>query len=107
MMKRSILVALCVIGCGEPASESTAPDAPDAPDASPTVGSDAVSTCEAPDVLVLLDRTASMAERPDGTLPADTAAGHTESKWFIAIQAVEALSRELESSVRFGLALFP
>ena len=101
MMKRSMLVALCaIVGCGDPGSQ--------APDASaPTGGDAAVAACEAPDVLVLLDRTVSMAERPDGTFPPNTDAGHTETKWYMAIQAVESLSRELETTVGFGLALFP
>ncbi len=77
-----------------------------APDAGST-GDGEVASCDPPDVLVLLDRTASMAERPNGTMPANTPAGHAEAKWSIAIQAVEALSQKLETTVRFGLALFP
>lgn len=77
-----------------------------APDASAVTG-DASTTCQPPDVLVLLDRTASMAERPNGTFPANTTAGHTESKWFIAIDAIETLSTQMETTARFGLALFP
>jgi hypothetical protein len=76
------------------------------PDASTTTDGD-TTTCNPPDVLVLLDRTASMAERPNGTFPANTLAGHAESKWFIAIDAIESLSTEMEATVRFGLALFP
>jgi hypothetical protein len=101
MMRRPRLVALCaLIGCGRMGM----PELP-APDASAVAGD--AAACNPPDVLVLLDRTASMAERPNGTFPANTAAGHTESKWFIAIDAIEQLSAQMEASVRFGLALFP
>lgn len=64
-------------------------------------------SCEAPDMLVLLDRTMSMHKRPDGTVPPDTAAGRAESKWAIAITAVEALTAQFQTSIRFGLTLFP
>ena len=63
--------------------------------------------CEAPDMLVLLDRTMSMHKRPDGSKPPDTPAGHMESKWYIAVTALEALTAELGNNVRFGLTLFP
>lgn len=63
--------------------------------------------CVPPDMLVVLDRTMSMHKRPDGTIPPDTAAGHMESKWYIAIQAVEQLTGTLDGTIRFGLELFP
>lgn len=65
------------------------------------------ANCIPPDMLIVLDRTMSMHRRPDGTVPPDTAAGHAESKWFLAIQAVETLTKSLEKSIRFGLELFP
>ena len=93
------LLLAATLGCGR--THFSGPDAATASvDAS-------VVTCDPPDVLVVLDRTASMAERPDGTLPADTPAGHAQSKWFIAINAVESLSARLDTTIRFGLALFP
>jgi hypothetical protein len=101
MKKLGLLLALGAIGCGRMGIPSEG-----APDASTLTG-DTGGTCNPPDVLVLLDRTASMAERPNGTFPANTAAGHTESKWFIAINAIESLSTQMETTVRFGLALFP
>jgi hypothetical protein len=94
------MFVLALIGCGRMSMPEHAP-----PDASAVTGD--APTCNPPDVLVLLDRTASMAERPNGTFPANTPAGHTESKWFIAIDAIERLSTQMEASVRFGLALFP
>lgn len=63
--------------------------------------------CEPPDMLIVLDRTMSMHRRPDGTRPPDTTAGHQASKWYIAINAVEQLTGKLDSTIRFGLELFP
>jgi hypothetical protein len=63
--------------------------------------------CTPPDMLLVLDRTMSMHKRPDGTIPPDTPAGHMESKWYIAIQAVEQLTGSLDTTIRFGLELFP
>jgi hypothetical protein len=65
------------------------------------------SPCSAPDVLVVLDRTLSMHRRPDGSVPANTAVGRRESKWFIAIDTLERITAELEGAVNFGLELFP
>jgi len=66
---------------------------------------DGGADCVAPDVLILLDRTQSMHRRPDGTVPTlDTL---DESKWSIAIAAVESLTGALDGTIRFGLALFP
>lgn len=70
-------------------------------------GGGSAPACEPPDLLIVLDRTMSMHKRPDGATPADTAAGHMESKWYIAINAVEKLSASLEQKIRFGLELFP
>ncbi|HEY5920135.1 MAG TPA: hypothetical protein VIV11_00635, partial [Kofleriaceae bacterium] len=95
------ILALCA-ACGGDGTVGGSTDANPQADADETV-----TSCEAPDVLVLLDRTASMAERPDGTMPANTPAGHAEAKWSIAIGAVEALAIRFETSIRFGLALFP
>jgi hypothetical protein len=49
----------------------------------------------------------SMHRRPDGTIPPDTPAGHAESKWFLAITSIEAVTASLDRTVRFGLELFP
>jgi hypothetical protein len=48
-----------------------------------------------------------MAERPDGSRPDNTPDGIAETKWAIAVGAVEALTAELDGTVRFGLELFP
>jgi hypothetical protein len=63
--------------------------------------------CVPPDMLIVLDRTMSMHKAPDGAVPADTPAGHMESKWYIAIEAVETLTASLDQTIRFGLELFP
>jgi len=63
--------------------------------------------CVPPDLLIVLDRTMSMHRRPDGTRPPDTTAGHQSSKWYIAITAIKTLTGKLDSSIRFGLELFP
>lgn len=73
-------------------------------DAGPRVDAD---SCEPPDMLFVLDRTMSMHRRPDGSIPPDTAAGHMASKWYVAIDAIESVSQNLEQTVRFGLELFP
>ncbi len=64
-------------------------------------------SCAAPDMMIILDRTMSMHRRPDGSVPTNDAAGHMESKWFIAISSLEAVTARLQASIRFGLTLFP
>lgn len=98
-----LAISSAAIGCG-PETVSAADSAGDV-DANP---SDAVPPgdmieCDAPDMLVVLDRTQSMHRRPDGTTPA----AHAESRWYLAIQAVEAVTAEFQSTIRFGLELFP
>jgi len=101
------LALFATVGCGSSSDRTDETLAP--PDASTSqVSPDAdLASCNPPDVLVVLDRTVSMAERPDGTRPPDTAAGHAQSKWYSAVHAVEALSAQFETTIRFGLELFP
>ncbi len=56
-------------------------------------------------MLVILDRTMSMHRQPNGQ-PA-TIQNPETSKWWIAVTAIEALSAKLDTSLRFGLELFP
>ena len=108
MLKQGLwTVVLCaVLGCGSTDDPGSTPSTPDA--GSNEIAPDAdTSACNPPDVLVVLDRTVSMAERPDGTKPPNTPAGHAESKWYAAVNAVEALTSQFETSIRFGLELFP
>jgi hypothetical protein len=94
-----IAIATAALGCGP--ETATAIDGSTGDDAS---GSDAdVVACDAPDVLVVLDRTQSMYRRPDGSPPAT----HAESRWYIAVNAIEAVSAQFQATIRFGLELFP
>ncbi len=96
------LLTITILGC----SPSATPDAPDGGVSTIPDASDAGS-CVAPDVLVVLDRTMSMSRRPDGTAAPDTAAGHMETKWYLAVTAIRAVTAHLGATVRFGLELFP
>jgi hypothetical protein len=89
-------------GSGAPDPDSVPDGGPAADGVTPDAGS-----CEPPDLLVVLDRTESMVRKPDGTNPPNTAAGHAESKWYLAITAIEALTSQLQATIRFGLELFP
>lgn len=85
---------------GAPA-EATPDAGPPAADASP------VEACTPPQLMIVLDRSGSFARRPDGTLPPNSAAGKAQTRWHIAVNAVESVAAELETKVQFGLALFP
>ncbi len=73
-------------------------------DSGPTIDA---KSCQPPDMLIVLDRTMSMHRKPNGDPPANTAAGHAKSKWYLAITAVESFTAGLDKTVRFGLELFP
>lgn len=109
MSQRSLLIlVLGLLACGPHDGSNGGVDAFSAgDDGGLPASADAEESCHAPDMLVVLDRTQSMSRRPDGTKPPDTAIGHTQSKWYIAIAAIESLTTQFQSSVRFGLALFP
>jgi hypothetical protein len=76
-------------------------------DADPSTIADANIDCEAPDMLLLIDRTMSMHRKPDGDPPANTPAGRANSKWALAVTSIESVTAQLEDSIRFGIALFP
>jgi hypothetical protein len=64
--------------------------------------------CDAPDMLIVLDHTLSMAAEPSGTRPANTPAGHMLSKWYLATKAIAGVTAPPEDqTVRFGLEVFP
>ena len=63
--------------------------------------------CDPPDMLIVLDRTDSMSRTPSGAKPANTAAGRATSKWFLAVDAVDKVTAAVDTTVRFGLELFP
>jgi len=106
-----LLSAACGASAGDPAGEpdgsvsTTADGAPSVPqpDAAP-----AVIDCDTPpQLMIVLDRSGSLARRPDGTLPPNTAEGKSQTRWQIAITAIEGTAAALENEIQFGLALFP
>ncbi len=74
---------------------------------SSTSGTGGSENCVPPDLLIVLDRTMSMHRQPDGTPAEATPAGKQESKWYIAIDAIETSTTLFEGGMRFGLELFP
>lgn len=105
------LIAVLAVGCGDSGAGVDAGGGTGQVDAAGVVIDSGprpdAESCQAPDMLIVLDRTMSMHRRPDGTVPADTPAGHMESKWYVAITAIETLSADFDQTIRFGLELFP
>lgn len=65
------------------------------------------SACQAPDMLISLDRTLTMHFMPNGATPTDAPA-YASSKWSEAITAIRSLVQPpLDSTIRFGLELWP
>jgi hypothetical protein len=65
-------------------------------------------SCDQPDALIVIDRTASMHNTPSGNSPPNTTSGRMTSKWGLAVAAVNAIvAPPIDTTVRFGLALFP
>jgi hypothetical protein len=64
--------------------------------------------CTPAEVLVVIDRSVSMAQMPDGTYPADTDAGLASAKWYQAIEALYTVSAPpMDQGIAFGVELFP
>jgi hypothetical protein len=113
-MQRHRLPLLFALAAGLAACGPSIGDGPEgAVDAGPA-GADAAAqsdagqvACMPADFFIVLDRTGSMAQRPDGTLPPNTAAGMDETKWHTAVDAIESVTAALDGTVRFGLGLFP
>lgn len=113
MMKDDVLsVATCsvflalVAGCGSDAA-GIPEGSVDGGASDASLGDGSVIECEPPDFMVMLDRTGSMSQRPDGTMPPNTAAGANETKWSIAVESLETLAVSREMTLRLGLILFP
>jgi hypothetical protein len=73
-------------------------------------GADGVGTgdaCVPADVLVVLDRSQSMHREPAGDTPANDMAGYEASRWWIALETLQAFVVEFESGLNIGLDLFP
>jgi hypothetical protein len=69
---------------------------------------DASASCNAPDVLIVLDHTDSMSAEPTGNKPPNTAAGHLLSKWYLATQAIKAVvAPPMDEQIAYGLEPFP
>lgn len=66
-----------------------------------------VEACPPPDLLLVLDRSYSMHQMPDGESPPDTNDGYESSKWFLVIDALEGFMQAYGDAVHFGLELFP
>ena len=107
----ALLLAACGASAGDPAGgpdgavsgfADAAPAAPQ-PDAAPAV----IDCDQPPQLMIVLDRSGSFARRPDGTLPPNTADGKKQTRWHIAITAIESTAAALENEIQFGLALFP
>jgi hypothetical protein len=64
------------------------------------------SECDT-DVMFLLDRTLTMARKPDGEYPPNTLEGRAQSKFFLAVTAIERVAQLTENEVALGLSLFP
>jgi hypothetical protein len=65
-------------------------------------------SCNAPDMLIVLDHTDSMSDEPTGKKPPNTMAGQMLSKWFLATQAIKAVvAPPADQKIDFGLELFP
>lgn len=110
VLPSSSLCLLFTIACGPDASTGGIPSASvdgGAPDAGPQPDA-FVLECEPPDFMVILDRTGSMSQRPDGSMPMSGVMGAAdETKWGIAVDSVESLAASREMSLRLGLVLFP
>jgi hypothetical protein len=108
-MDRALLTStlLLLVACGATADDIPGdPMTAEAVDAGPQTDA-FVLECEPPDFMVLLDRTGSMSQRPDGTMPPASPTGADQSKWGIAVNSLETLAASREMSLRLGLVLFP
>jgi hypothetical protein len=64
--------------------------------------------CAPPQLLIVLDRSTSMAALSDGAYPRDADLALVASKWALAIEALANVTRsELGQRISFGLELFP
>src|SRR5437762_227444 len=110
------LVAVATLACGSSGSGFADGGAGDDARTDGTAGDGAIDDgglvfesgeaggCNAPDMLIVLDRTLSMSRAPNGSVPANNTAGHALTKWVLATKAVKLVTTPpLDQSVRFGL----
>lgn len=110
-----VSVPLLASACGADIGDGGAipPDAGAAsPDATPPIPEpDAAAPIECtippPQLMIVLDRSGSFARRPDGTLPPNSDQGRAETRWHIAVEAIQGVTMALQAEVQFGLTLFP
>ncbi len=63
--------------------------------------------CVPSDVLVVLDRSQSMHRTPAGDTPPNDMAGYMSSRWWIALEALDALWLQYDGGIALGLEMFP
>lgn len=106
----SVLVPLLAAACsGNIGGGGALPDAGQADGMSPQPDAGTPIECSEPppQLMIVLDRSGSLARRPDGTLPQNDAQGKQETRWHIVIEAIKGVTMSLQEQVQFGLALFP
>jgi len=102
-----VLVA-CGVACGPSSRPPPAADPAPQDAGAGLLVRDAGGACKPPDLMIVLDRTYSMANRPDGTWPPNTPAGLDDTKWAIAVRTIDAITAApADATIRFGLELFP
>jgi hypothetical protein len=105
MIRRWVIALSLVAACGPTHDPATGGDGGGHDVGNPGDG----EVCNAPQMMILLDRTGTMHRDLTGATPADTPAGHATAKLTLAIQAIEGLlaNTGIDQSLRFGLAMFP
>jgi len=100
LLMSALLLPACGASAGDPsggpdgsvsAFADAAPSAPQA-DAAPAV----IDCDKPPQLMIVLDRSGSFARRPDGTLPPNTADGKKQTRWNIAITAIDSTAAALQ-----------
>jgi hypothetical protein len=90
----------------EPSDAGVDPNAGDAPSFGSVDGSKA--QCEPPDMLIVLDRSASMNRLPNGAVRSPDAGPGVLTKWELAKKALNrTVKSPVDVTLRFGLEVFP
>jgi hypothetical protein len=101
-----VLLLGLLVACGSNAGDGGLVDAGGGEMADAANQADAMS-CEQTDLMIVLDRSGSLAQRPDGSMPPNTPEGALETKWYAAITTIESVVAAYQDTVRFGLTMFP
>ena len=94
-------------GDGAGLSPDAGPAAPQVDASTPPDAAPAVPCVAEGDLMIVLDRSGSMSQRPDGTMPPNTADGARQTKWYAAVTTIKAVAAQLDDTIHFGLELFP